>query len=353
MVVAKLTNDSYTFIDIIHRMNILVTGGAGFIGSNFVHHVLKKYPNYKIIVVDKLNQQGNIQNLATVRDKIQFHHFDLIQEAKLLPIFESGLDYVVHFAAETNVDRSIEDPDNFVSSNVLATNILLRLSRDHHVKRFHHVSTDEVFGSLELDSSTKFSESTPYDPRSPYSATKAASDHLVRSYFHTYGIDVTISNCSNNYGPFQVPENVVPVFALMALQDKPLSIYGDGLSVRDYLFVADHCQAIDLILHRGKAGETYCVGGGQEQNTVQIANQILSILGKPTSLKKFVTDRPGHDRRYAIDHSKLTTDLGYKPSVTFEQGLQQTIEWYAANQTWWQPYMQNFYVPKFLKEDKK
>lgn len=334
-------------------MKILITGGGGFIGSNFVHHTVQTHPDYQIIVVDKLNQQANIENLASVRDKIEFHEFDLVEEAKLAPIFSAGIDYVVHFAAETNVDRSIEDPDNFVSSNILATNILLRLSRDHGVKRFHHVSTDEVFGSLDLESSDKFSETTPYDPRSPYSATKAGSDHLVRSYFHTYGLDVTISNCSNNYGPYQVPENIVPVFTLMALQDKPLTIYGDGKSVRDYLFVLDHCRAIDVILHKGKAGETYCVGGGQEQNSIQIADQILAILGKPAELKKFVTDRPGHDRRYAIDYTKLSRDLGYAPSVTFEEGLRQTIDWYRDNPNWWQPYMDKFYVPKFLKEDQQ
>ncbi len=332
-------------------MKILVTGGAGFIGSNFVHYLRKNYPDYQITVVDKLNQQGNIENLRPIMEEIAFHEFDLVEESKLLPIFEAGLDYVVHFAAETNVDRSIEDPDNFVSSNVLATNILLRLSRDHGVKRFHHVSTDEVFGSLELGTDDKFNETTPYDPRSPYSATKAASDHLVRSYFHTYQLDVTISNCSNNYGPYQVPENIVPVFTLMALNDKPLTIYGDGKSVRDYLFVLDHCRAIDLILHKGKAGETYCVGGGQEQNGIQIANSVLSITSKSTDLKKFVTDRPGHDRRYAIDYSKLEKELGYKPSVTFEEGLRQTIDWYQQNEEWWKPYMERFYVPQFMKED--
>ncbi len=332
-------------------MKIVVTGGAGFIGSNFVHYLRKHYPDYQVVVIDKLNQQGNIANLAPVKDDIEFHKFDLVEEDKLKPIFEAGVDYVVHFAAETNVDRSIEDPDNFVASNVLATNILLRLSRDHGVKRFHHVSTDEVFGSLDLDSSQKFNESTAYDPRSPYSATKAGSDHLVRSYFHTYGLDATISNCSSNYGPYQVPENIVPVFTLMALQDKPLTIYGDGKSVRDYLFVEDHCRAIDLILHKGQAGETYCVGGSQEQNGIQIADAVLKILGKPDSLKRFVTDRPGHDRRYAIDYSKLERELGYKPSVTFEEGLRRTIDWYQANETWWRPYMEKLYVPEFMKQD--
>jgi len=334
-------------------MKLLVTGGAGFIGSNYVHYLRQHHPDYEIVVVDKLNQQGNKENLKDVMNDISFHEFDLIEEDKLQPIFESGLDYVVHFAAETNVDRSIENPDAFVQSNVLATNILLRLSRDYKIKRFHHVSTDEVFGSLELNTSDRFNEETPYDPRSPYSATKAASDHLVRSYFHTYGLDVTISNCSNNYGPYQVPENIVPVFALMAFNDKPLTIYGDGKSVRDYLFVLDHCRAIDLILHNGKAGETYCVGGGQEKNSIEIADTILEITGKPDSLKKFVTDRPGHDRRYAIDHTKLSRELGYKPSVTFAEGIKQTVEWYHSNPEWWQPYMEKFYIPKFLQTDTK
>jgi dTDP-glucose 4,6-dehydratase len=333
-------------------MKMLVTGGAGFIGSNFVHFTRKNHPDYQIVVVDKLNQQGNKANLDAVMNDIEFHQFDLVEEDKLRPLFEAGLDYVVHFAAETNVDRSIENPDAFVSSNVLATNILLRLSRDHGVKRFHHVSTDEVFGSLELGSTERFNESTPYDPRSPYSATKAGSDHLVRSYFHTYGLDATISNCSNNYGPYQVPENIVPVFALMALSDKPLTIYGDGKSVRDYLFVLDHCRAIDLILHKGKAGETYCIGGGEEKNGIEIADAILEITHKPTELKKFVTDRPGHDRRYAIDHTKLTQELGYQPSVTFAEGLQQTVAWYRENSGWWQPYMEKLYIPKFMQGDK-
>ena len=332
-------------------MRILITGGAGFIGSNYVHYVREHHPDYRIVVVDKINQQGNKSNLDNVIGDVEFHQFDLIEEDKLRHIFETGIDYVVHFAAETNVDRSIENPDTFVNSNVLATNILLRLSRDHGVKRFHHVSTDEVFGSLELGTTTKFNEQTPYDPRSPYSATKAASDHLVRSYFHTYGLNVTISNCSNNYGPYQVPENIVPVFALMAMQDKPLTIYGDGKSVRDYLFVLDHCRAIDLILHNGRAGETYCVGGGEEQNGIQIADAILKVTGKPATLKKFVTDRPAHDRRYAIDYSKLTRELNYLPSVTFEEGLRQTVEWYRNHPDWWRPYMQKFYVPKFMRAD--
>lgn len=329
---------------------ILITGGAGFIGSNFVHLINKKYPSYEIVVVDKLNSQGRKENLADVIDSIEFHQFDLVEEDKLRALFENGgFEYVVHLAAESNVDRSIEDPDAFVSSNVTATNILLRLSKEFGVQRFHHVSTDEVFGELELDQDTKFNEETPYDPRSPYSATKAASDHLVRAYFATYGLNTTISNCSNNYGPYQVPENIVPLFALFALSGKDLTIYGDGKSVRDYLFVEDHCAAIDLILHNGKAGETYCVGGGAEKNGIEIADAILASVPETSSEKKFVADRPGHDRRYAIDHSKLMRELGYKPSVTFEQGLEKTVKWYRDNHWWWEPIMADLYVPDFLK----
>ena len=328
---------------------ILITGGAGFIGTNFAHLIVEKYPNYEIVIVDKLNKQGRRENLKDIEDKIEFHHFDLIQEEKLRPIFEKGLDYIVHFAAETNVDRSIEDPDSFVSSNVVATNILLRMARDFKVKRFHHVSTDEVFGELSLDPNEKFNENTAYDPRSPYSATKAASDHLVRAYAATYGMHITISNCSNNYGQYQVPENIVPLFSLFALNNKDLTIYGDGKSVRDYLYVRDHCEAIDLILHEGKAGETYCVGGGSEKNGIEIADAILLALPETKSEKKFVTDRPGHDLRYAIDHSKLTRELDYKPSVTFEEGLAKTVDWYKANEWWWEPIIADLYVPDFLK----
>lgn len=329
---------------------ILITGGAGFIGSNFVHLINQKYPAYEVVVVDKLNSQGRRENLQDIKGEIEFYEFDLIEEGKLRALFEDGgFDFVVHLAAESNVDRSIEEPDVFVSSNVTATNILLRLSREFGVKRFHHVSTDEVFGELELDATIKFNEDTPYDPRSPYSATKAASDHLVRAYFSTYGLNATISNCSNNYGPYQVPENIVPLFVLLALNNKDMTIYGDGKSVRDYLFVEDHCVAIDLILHKGNAGETYCVGGGAEKNGIEIADAILHAVPESTSSKQFVTDRPGHDRRYAIDHSKLMHELGYKPSVTFEEGLAKTIQWYKDNPWWWEPIMADLYVPDFLK----
>lgn len=329
---------------------ILITGGAGFIGANFAHLIAKKYPDYKIIIVDKLNQQGRRENLKDIEGQIDFHQFDLIDYVKLEELFEnSQINYVAHFAAETNVDRSIENPLEFVNSNIIATQNLLNLSKKFKVERFHHVSTDEVFGELPLDPNIKFNEQTPYDPRSPYSATKAGSDHLVRAYFYTYGLPVTISNCSNNYGPYQVPENIIPLFSLFALNNKDLTIYGDGKSVRDYLYVEDHCRAIDLILHEGKPGETYCVGGGAEKNGIEIADAILAELPESKSEKKFVKDRPGHDRRYAIDYAKLKTDLGYEPSVTFEEGLAKTIRWYSQNEWWWQPIMADLYVPDFLK----
>lgn len=331
--------------------NILITGGAGFIGSNFVHLINKKYPDYKIIVIDKLNQQGRKENLSSVIDGIDFHEFDLIDQKRLEQIFkDSSIDYVVHLAAETNVDRSIENPLEFVNSNIIATQNLLELSKKYNVSRFHHVSTDEVFGELSLDPNDKFSETTPYDPRSPYSATKAGSDHLVRAYFATYGLPITISNCSNNYGPYQVPENIIPLFALFALNDRDLTIYGDGKSVRDYLFVEDHCQAIDLILHQGKPGETYCVGGGAEKNGIQIADAILAASPSTKAKKTFVRDRPGHDRRYAIDYSKLRNELDYQPSVTFEEGLKKTVKWYKENDWWWKPIIDDLYVPDFLKK---
>lgn len=329
---------------------ILITGGAGFIGSNFAHLIANKYPEYQIIIIDKLNQQGRRENLKDIEDKIQFHQFDLIDFKKLEAIFrQNKIDYVVHFAAETNVDRSIENPMEFVNSNIIATENLLSLSVKYKIQRFHHVSTDEVFGELPLDPSVKFNEQTPYDPRSPYSATKAGSDHLVRAYYRTYGLAITISNCSNNYGPYQVPENIVPLFALFAMNGKDLTIYGDGKSVRDYLFVEDHCRAIDLIMHEGKAGETYCVGGGAEKNGIEIADAILSAVPESKSEKKFVTDRPGHDRRYAIDYTKLKADLGYQPSVTFEEGLKKTVDWYRENEWWWEPIIDKLYVPDFLK----
>lgn len=308
---------------------LLVTGGAGFIGSNFIHYWLKKYPHDKIVNLDKLTYAANLKNLAGLENNqnYQFVKGDICDKRVVRQSMQ-GADTVVHFAAETHVDRSITGPAEFIRTNVIGTQILLDAALKNKIQRFHHISTDEVFGELALNSKTKFSETTGYSPRSPYSASKAGADHLARAYHHTYGLPVTISHCSNNYGPYQFPEKIIPLFILNALAGKPLPIYGDGQCVRDYLFVADHCRAIDLIICRGKISQTYCVGGGAEKNGIEIADTILRLLKKPASLKKFVADRPGHDRRYAINAGKIKKELGWQPQVNFEQGIERTIKWY-------------------------
>jgi len=317
---------------------MLVTGGAGFIGANFIEYILRTYDDYRVTNLDSLTYAGNIDNLALVEkqynDRYVFVKGDIVDESTVDPLVEQA-DVVVHFAAETHVDTSIENPDIFLTTNILGTHTLLKAALKYGKKRFHHVSTDEVFGALPLGGGL-FSEKTPYDPRSPYSASKASSDHLVQAYFHTHDLPTTISNCSNNYGPYQFPEKIIPLFILSALQDKELPIYGDGKSVRDYLFVEDHCRAIDMIVHDGVPGESYCVGGGAEKNGIEIADTILNILGKPDTLKKFVSDRLGHDRRYAIDNEKMRNTFHWQPVMTFEEGLKQTINWYKEHPEWWQ-----------------
>ncbi len=318
-------------------MKILVTGGAGFIGSNFVHYLVKKYPEYEITVVDALTYAGSRDRLKAVKDKIKFHQAD-VSDATAMDQLIAGHDFIAHFAAHSHVDRSIADPGPFLQSNVIGTDVLARAALKHGVKRFHHVSTDEVFGSLELGGSEKFNEQTAYDPRSPYSASKAASDHLVRAYGETYGLPYTITNCSNNYGPYDSPGRVIPVFISSALENKPLPIYGQGQAVRDYLFVQDHCSAIDAAMHKGEIGQTYCVGGGAQRNGVEVAETILGALGKPKDMVEFVKDRPGHDMRYDIDSSFIQQKLGWQPSVSFEEGIAKTVDWYKKNQPWWQAF---------------
>jgi dTDP-glucose 4,6-dehydratase len=322
-------------------MKILITGGAGFIGSNFVYYIANKYPDYEIVVVDALTYAGDRGRLSGVEDKINFVQADICDYPKMVELIE-GVDVVAHFAAHTHVDRSIADPGPFLQTNILGTDSLARAAIKQGVKRFHHVSTDEVFGTLEIGSSTKFNEKTPYNPRSPYSASKASSDHIVRAYGESYGLPYTVTNCSNNYGPWDSPGRVIPVFIASAMHDKPLPIYGRGQAIRDFLFVTDHCTAIDLAIHNGEVGETYCVGGGAQRNGVQIAETILDILGKPRSLMQYVEDRPGHDMRYDIDPSYITQKLGWKQSVSFEEGIRQTVEWYKAYQAWWQPFAERF-----------
>ncbi|MBI2627524.1 dTDP-glucose 4,6-dehydratase [Candidatus Nomurabacteria bacterium] len=324
-------------------MKILVTGGAGFIGSNFIIYMMKKYPDYEIVNLDKLTYAGNLENLRSVEGnpKYTFIRGDICDK-KIVEKSMTGCDIVVHFAAESHVDRSINEPAVFIQTNVIGTEILLETAQELKVKRFHHVSTDEVFGTLSLDNlEEKFTEKTPYSPRSPYSASKAGSDHLVRAFIETYNFPATISNCTNNYGPFQFPEKIIPLFITNAFENKPLPVYGRGKAVRDYLYVIDHCIAIDLIIHKGKTGETYCIGGDSEKNGLEIADTILDMLNKPKNLKTFVEDRKGHDMRYAMDHSKITKELGWKPSVSFEEGIKKTIEWYKNNESWRQKIILN------------
>lgn len=318
-------------------MKLLVTGGAGFIGSNFILYWMKEHPEDKIINLDKLTYAGNLENLAAVEKKpdYQFVRGDICDAAVVEKVL-SGVNVVVHFAAESHVDRSILAPAPFVMTNAVGTYTLLEASLKGGVKRFHHISTDEVFGSLELTDMSKFSERTKYNPRSPYSASKAGSDHLVSSYYHTFGLPITITNCSNNYGPYQFPEKLIPLAITNLIEGKKVPVYGDGLYVRDWLYVEDHCRAIDLVLRKGKVGETYCVGGlTQDINNLTIVKKILALMGKNESMIEFVKDRPGHDRRYAIDWTKIKTELGWEPSHDFDAWLGKTVEWYKTHEDWW------------------
>ena len=318
-------------------MKLLVTGGAGFIGSNFILYWMREHSGDSIVNLDKLTYAGNLENLADI-DKDPRYTFirgDICDQAVVKKALE-GIDIVVHFAAESHVDRSILAPAPFITTNILGTYTLLEAATKAKVTRFHHVSTDEVFGSLELDSSGKFSERTPYDPRSPYSASKASSDHLVRAYYETYGLSATITNCSNNFGSYHYPEKLIPLAITNILEGKKVPVYGDGLNVRDWLYVEDHCRAIDAVLTRGKVGETYCVGGQTHDiNNLTVIKKILALMGKSEDMIEFVKDRPGHDRRYAIDWTKINTELGWQPKHDFDMWLGKTIEWYKTHESWW------------------
>jgi len=319
-------------------MKLLVTGGAGFIGSNFILYWLKKYPNDFIINLDKLTYAGNLENLKTVEKNpnYQFVKGDIC-DFPLVNELTKKVDVIVHFAAESHVDRSIIDAAPFIKTNIVGTYTLLEAALKNKIKRFHHISTDEVFGSLPLHSKKKFNEKTPYAPRSPYSASKAASDHLVRAYYITYNLPITISNCSNNFGPYQFPEKLIPLAITNLIEGKKVPIYGDGLYVRDWLYVEDHCRAIDLILHKGKIGETYFIGGQTKDiSNLQLVKKIIKYMGKDESMIEFVKDRPGHDRRYAIDWSKIKKELGWMPKYDFDTALKLTIDWYLKNKQWWQ-----------------
>jgi len=318
-------------------MNLLVTGGAGFIGSNFILYWMRTHPEDSVINFDKLTYAGNLENLKEIENlpNYVFIHGDICDTNAVIKAL-AGVDTVVHFAAESHVDRSILESSPFIQTNIVGTHVLLEASLKAGVKRFHHVSTDEVFGSLDIHDSKKFTEATPYDPRSPYSASKASSDHLVRAYYHTYGLPMTITNCSNNYGPYQFPEKLIPLAITNSIEGKKVPVYGDGFNIRDWLYVEDHCRAIDLVLQKGKIGETYCIGGtDQDFNNLTIVKKILSFLGKDESFIEFVKDRPGHDRRYAINWDKIHKELGWKPLHDVDTWLMKTIEWYKNNQQWW------------------
>lgn len=318
---------------------LLVTGGAGFIGSNFIHYWLQNHPNDHIINLDALTYAGNKENLASVASHPGYHfvHGD-ITDSDLVHTVMKDVDVVVHFAAESHVDRSILNPGIFLQTNAMGTLVLLQAALEKKVRHFHHVSTDEVFGSLELGSTAQFTEKTPYDPRSPYSASKAASDHLVRAYGETYGLPFTITNCSNNYGQYQFPEKLFSLTITNLLEGKKVPVYGDGLNVRDWLYVQDHCKAIDMVLENGTLGETYVVGGLTDDiSNIEVVKMILRLMNTSVDSIEFVTDRAGHDRRYAVDWQKIHTELGWSPSLDLETGLIKTIDWYTQNSSWWKP----------------
>jgi dTDP-glucose 4,6-dehydratase len=323
-------------------MKVLITGGAGFIGSNYVYLRAEKHPSDDIVVLDKLTYAGNLENIRPLLDsgKARFVQADIADSQSIDTLFEQEkFDLVINFAAETHVDHSILNPNIFIDTNVVGTHNLLRASLNTGVKREHQVSTDEVYGDLGETKDTFFREDTPLDPNPPYAASKAAADLLVSSYFRTYGLAVTISRCSNNYGPYQYPEKLIPYFFRLASQDHPLPVYGDGLNVRDWLYVEDHCEAIDLIIEKGRLGEVYNIGGHNEKTNLEITQFILDFLGKPKDLITYVEDRKAHDRRYAMDPTKIENELGFRPKYNFETGIKKTFEWYQENRQWWEDLM--------------
>ncbi len=332
-------------------MKLIVTGGAGFIGGNFVHYMLQEHPGDQIICLDKLTYAGNLLTLADVMDhpNFQFVKMDICDRDSVYGLFEKEKpDVVINFAAESHVDRSIENPEIFLQTNIIGTSVLMDACRKYGIQRYHQVSTDEVYGDLPLDRPDLFfTEETPIHTSSPYSSSKAGADLLVMAYYRTYGLPVTISRCSNNYGPYHFPEKLIPLMIINALHDRPLPIYGDGLNVRDWLYVEDHCRAIDLIIRKGKVGEVYNVGGHNEMRNIDIVKLICQELGKPESLITHVTDRKGHDRRYAIDPEKIHRELGWLPETKFADGIKKTIQWYLTHQKWWEDIIsgeyQNYY----------
>ncbi len=321
-------------------MKILVTGGAGFIGGNFVYYMLRKHPEYQIVCLDALTYAGNLETLedAMKNPNFKFVKGDITDREAVFALFQAEqFDVVVNFAAESHVDRSIENPEVFLKTNILGTQVLMDASLKYNVSRYHQVSTDEVYGDLPLDRPDLFfTEDTPIHTSSPYSASKASADLLVQAYHRTFGLPATISRCSNNYGPYHFPEKLIPLMIANALNDKALPVYGEGLNVRDWLYVEDHCSAIDLIIHKGRVGEVYNIGGHNEKANIEVVKTILKELDKPESLITYVTDRKGHDMRYAIDPTKIHNELGWLPATKFEEGIKRTIQWYLDNTQWWE-----------------
>ncbi len=330
-------------------MKLFVTGGAGFIGSNFIRHILNKYPSYEVVNFDKLTYAGNLENLKDIESnpRYKFVKGDICDKKAVAEAIKD-CDVIVNFAAESHVDRSILDSTDFIRTNIAGTHNLLEAAVNNGLKRFHHISTDEVFGHLS-PTDPPFHEKTPYSPRSPYSASKAAADHLVMSYFNTYDLPVTISNCSNNYGPYQFPEKLHGLFITNLMENKKVPVYGDGMQVRDWLYVLDHCEAVDLIIHKGEMGETYCVGGNNEKPNMEIAKKIIQLLGKDENYIEYVADRRGHDRRYAINAEKIRA-LGWQPATSFEDGLTKTVEWYKNNIAWWKKIKSGEYLEYYKQQ---
>jgi len=315
-------------------MKLLVTGGAGFIGSNFIHYILEEHPQWEVTNLDKLTYAGNLDNLRDAENEPRYHFIkgDIADRELVYGLLSHGFDTIINFAAESHVDRSILDTSPFIETNIKGTQVLLEGARQYHIERFIQVSTDEVYGSIDEGS---FSELSPLSPNSPYAASKAAADLLCRAYFQTYHVPVIITRSSNNFGPYQFPEKLIPLAITNALEDKPIPVYGDGLNIRDWIFVVDHCRALDVIIQKGEDGQIYNIAGGNEKNNLELVYQLLELLNKPKSLITFVSDRPGHDRRYALNITKLTARLDWKPECSFDEALSVTVDWYLGHKPWW------------------
>jgi dTDP-glucose 4,6-dehydratase len=329
-------------------MKLLVTGGAGFIGSNFIYYALKKHPKWDITNLDKLTYAGNLENLKGVQEERGYHFVkgDIADRKLVDKLLSEGFDVIVNFAAESHVDRSILDASPFIETNIKGTQVLLEGAKKHGIQRFIQVSTDEVYGSTDRG---YFTEESPLSPSSPYSASKTAADLLCLAYFKTHHLSAIVTRCTNNFGPYQFPEKLIPLAVTNALENKPIPVYGDGLNVRDWIFVDDHCRALDLVIQKGKPGQIYNIGGGNEKTNLELIHKLLELLDKPRSLMQFVTDRPAHDRRYALDCTKIATELGWKPAYSFEKGLKATVDWYLKNESWWRSIKSGEYAKYYKK----